>query len=96
MRFTKWLDTLIEEKGIDLEQTFEFENDNGWNLMPYGVVVEAIKTTVGEEQRQIKNTLVKIDFANNLQLHPYELIVLAGSPDRANDFSEYHRVQESQ
>ena len=47
--FTKWIDTFIEEKGIDLEQTFEFENASGWNLMPYGVVVEAIKTTVGQE-----------------------------------------------
>ncbi len=67
--FTNWIDTFIAEKGIDLEQTFEFENENGWNLMPYGVVVEAIKTTVGQEQRQIRDTIVKIDFANGDVLH---------------------------
>lgn len=67
--FTNWIDTFIAEKGIDLEETFEFENENGWNLMPYGVVVEAIKTTTGNERAQIKNTIVKIDFANGDVCH---------------------------
>jgi len=64
MTFNKWLDTFIAEKGIDLEATFQFDNDNGFNIMPYGVVVEAIKTTTGSERASIKNTIVKIDFAN--------------------------------
>ncbi len=64
MTFEKWLDTFIAEKGIDLEATFQFDNDNGFNIMPYGVVVEAIKTTTGSERASIKNTIVKIDFAN--------------------------------
>ena len=67
--FNEWLDTFISEKGIDLEDTFTFENENGFNLMPYGVVVEAIKTTKGEERAAIKNTIVKIDFANGDVLH---------------------------
>ena len=67
--FTKWLDTFISEKGVDLNRTFTFDNDNGFNIMPYGVVVEAIKTTSGSEQASIKSTIVKIDFANGDILH---------------------------
>ena len=69
MTFNNWLDTFIAEKGIDLEATFQFDNDNGFNIMPYGVVVEAIKTTTGSERASIKNTIVKIDFANGDVLH---------------------------
>ena len=72
--FANWLDTFIAEKGIDLESTFEFENDNGWNLMPYGVVVEAIKTTIGAERANIKNTIVKIDFANGDVCHFFRFL----------------------
>ncbi len=64
MTFEKWLDTFVAEKGIDLEATFQFDNDNGFNIMPYGVVIEAIKTTTGIERAAIKTMIVKIDFAN--------------------------------
>lgn len=62
MKFSKWLDTLIVEKCIDLEQTFEVEGDSGTNTIPYGVVVEHIKITTKQEQEQIKKALVLIDF----------------------------------
>lgn len=74
MNFSKWLDTFISEKNIDLERTFEFENQNGFNLMPYGVVVEAIKTTSGTERAKIKDTIVKIDFANGDVLHFFRFL----------------------
>ena len=64
-----WIDTFIDEKGIDLEQTFEFDNHNGFNLMSYGVVVEAIKTCRAEEFKKIKATIVKIDFMNGDVCH---------------------------
>ena len=62
--FNKWIDTLIEEKGIDLESTFEIETPDTWHLIPYGCVIEAIKAAPAHEQQGIKTTLVKIDFAN--------------------------------
>ncbi len=74
MTFEKWLDTFVAEKGIDLEATFQFDNDNGFNIMPYGVVVEAIKTTTGSERANIKNTIVKIDFANGDVLHFFRFL----------------------
>jgi len=62
--FTKWLDTLIEEKGIDLERNIEVDGPSGLNIMPLSMVIDAIKATGSNEQAQIKNTLVRIDFAN--------------------------------
>lgn len=62
--FETWLDTLIEEKGIDLEDTFEFELNGMWHLMPYGVVVESMKNADPSMQVLCRNTLVKIDVAN--------------------------------
>lgn len=64
MKFSKWIETLVEEKGLDLESTFEFQDQNGANVMPYGVVVEAAKIASPAEQAQIKNMLVLIDFKN--------------------------------
>lgn len=62
--FTNWLDRLIDEKGVDLDEHFEIQGKEMLNLMSYGVVVEAIKNTTAEEQKGIKNMLVKIDFVN--------------------------------
>jgi hypothetical protein len=65
MSYNKWLDTFIEEKGIDLEDTFELKHSDGTtHTMPYGVVVEHIKIASSEEQKQIKEVVVKIDFKN--------------------------------
>jgi len=64
MNFNNWLDTFINEKGVDLDATFEVEGAMGANVMPYGVVVEAIKSAPDHEQRAIKSTIVKIDFVN--------------------------------
>jgi hypothetical protein len=62
--FDEWLDTLIDEKGIDPEQGFEIEGEWGPNYFTYGVIIEAIKGTSKPEQQIIKTNLVKIDFCN--------------------------------
>ncbi len=64
MTFNKWLDTFIEEKGINLHQTFDVEGRTGLNVIPYGVVIEHMKIAPKSEQASIKNMLVRIDFAN--------------------------------
>lgn len=64
MKFNKWLDTLIEEKEIDLEEVFEIKKNNETHLFDYAFIVEAIKNTSEKEQQAIKNMLVKIDFVN--------------------------------
>ena len=67
--FQTWFTTFIEEKNIDLERTFEFEDQNGFNMMPVGCVVEAVMGCSAKEQAQIKTVLVKIDFANGDVYH---------------------------
>ena len=73
--FKKWFQTFVDEKGIDLEATFSFENENGFNLMPYGVVVEAIAATESPaQQKAIKATIVKIDFFNGDVYHYFRYL----------------------
>jgi len=63
--FNRWLDTFLEEKGLDLDAPFEIEGEDGnVHIFSYGVVVEAIKKTTAREQASIKTMLVKIDFVN--------------------------------
>lgn len=67
MTFAKWLDTLIEEKGIDPETTtvLDGESETGnYNLMYLDCLIEAIKTAPKHEQQGIQKMLVKIDFLN--------------------------------
>ena len=66
-----YLNTLIEEKGLDLEATIiEVEGkDWGLNMIPLGCVVDFIMTSGKENQRQVRNTLVKIDYANADVMH---------------------------
>jgi hypothetical protein len=69
MKFNTWIDTLISEKNIDTEATFDVEGERGTNVIPYGVVIEGIKNTSTSEQTQIKKTLVMIDFKNGDVCH---------------------------
>ena len=62
--FNKWLDTFIEEKGIDLGQILEIKTENNTHYFEVGNVIENIKATTPEEQEEIKNMIVKIDFYN--------------------------------
>lgn len=84
MNFTKWLETLINEKELDRNQTFEFVAENGtWNLMPLGVVEEFMSQSMSRsEQAQAKTTLVKIDFLNGSVMHFFEYI--------AKGIAKYH------
>jgi len=54
----------FEEKELDHERMFEIEAASGLNLIPVGVVIEAIKTTTETEAAKIADTLRRIDFAN--------------------------------
>ena len=62
--FDKWLDTFIEEKGIDLEDTFDLDTNDNLHIFDYGFVIEMIKQTSKEEQKKIKAKIVYLDFFN--------------------------------
>jgi hypothetical protein len=78
MAFNKWLDTFLEEKGIDLEDSFILkDNSNTEHHIPYGVVIEHIKMATLEEQKAIKDMIVKIDFKNGDVRHFFRHIAQA-------------------
>jgi len=64
MNFQTWLNTFIEEKGINLDAQFEVEGASGTNFFTYGVIVEHMMIAPKTEQAQIKNVIVQIDFRN--------------------------------
>lgn len=66
--FNTWLDTYLEEKGIDTERTLTVNGPSGANIMPVGIVIEAMKRAPRQEQDSIKRTLTLIDFKNGRPL----------------------------
>jgi hypothetical protein len=64
MNFTKWLDTFINEKGLDLEQVLIVQGPSGENWIPLAVLRDAIVGAPKHERDGIKSMIVKIDFRN--------------------------------
>jgi len=79
--FTKWLDTLLSEKGTDLDQVLTVPGPKdsifGDNSMPLQIVIDAIKTASKDEQKSIKKTLVQIDFLNGDICHYFKHLAQA-------------------
>jgi len=60
-----WIDTFAEEKGYGRDELLEVEGPTGAvNLMPLGVVIDAIKTTTKAEQDVIRVMIAQLDFGN--------------------------------
>jgi len=53
-----------ETDKVDHDATFEVTTNGTWNLMSYGVVVEAIFGAPRAEQEKITNMIRRIDFQN--------------------------------
>jgi hypothetical protein len=62
--FVQWLDTFVDEKGLDPDHIFEVEGPSGLNLIPLGNVLTAIKQAPESEQEGIRRKLIGLDFAN--------------------------------
>ena len=64
MTFNKWLDTLIEEKGLNPEMTFQVQGVIYTHIITLGVIVEQLKASDRTVQAQFKTKAVQIDFLN--------------------------------
>lgn len=64
-----YLNTLISEKGINPESTFEFTTNGYTNFVCLDVIVEFIDSMPKEYQKKIKSQLVAIDFQNGDIMH---------------------------
>lgn len=70
MSFNRWLDTLIDEKGLDLEKRFEkFSKSGVPHSIPFGSVVEFWKSCDTATKAQIKHNLVMTDFHDGDMYH---------------------------
>ena len=65
MKFEKWLETLITEKGVDMDDAIELEGHIGFT---YAVLVEQL-AAMPEHHEAIKTKLVVIDFKNGDVFH---------------------------
>ncbi len=72
--FQKWLTTFVEEKEVDMS---EFLNAH----VQVGDVVQGLINTVGSEQAQAKDILVKIDFHNGNINHFFAHLAQALTPE---------------
>jgi hypothetical protein len=62
--YDKWLDTFVEEKGLNQDQLIVVNGDSGKNLIPLAVVLEHIKISHPNDQKKIRTMLVQLDFKN--------------------------------
>lgn len=75
--FSKWLDTFLTEKGVNLDHLLEAPGASGTNLIPVAVLVDAIKGAPAHEQAGIKSMVVRIDFRNGDVLHYFRHLAQA-------------------
>ena len=64
MTFLDWFQTFIEEKNLNTEEWEITAADGPVHFIDTEVVIEHIKIASPAEQKQIKDIIVKIDFAN--------------------------------
>ena len=71
-----YITTLLNEKGISLEHTFEIESDGvfGNHYVPIAVLLEFIENLDKTLQDQIRVKLIKIDYHNGNVLHFLEYL----------------------
>lgn len=73
--FTTWLDTFVDEKGLDREHIFTVEGPTwGDNLIPLQCVIDVAAQASPADQSKIEDTLVKIDILNGDPMHFFEYI----------------------
>lgn len=74
MTFTQWLDTFVQEKGINTEEVFEVNGPSGSNFIPVACVIEQIKAFDADTREMAKRRIVQIDFKNGDVLHFFKYI----------------------
>jgi|GEM_PF-1827678 hypothetical protein len=71
-----YITTLLNEKGISLEHTFEIKSDGifGNHCVPLPVLLEFIESLDRRLQDQIRLKLIRIDYNNGNVLHFLEYL----------------------
>ena len=93
--FNSWLDTFIEEKGIDLGQILEVKTDKNTHYFEVGNIIENIKATTPEEQEEIKNMIIKIDFYNGDVVDYFKHLAQALAQNYEQQMEKEQEVEET-
>lgn len=94
--FNNWLDTFIEEKGIDLEQILEVKTEKNTHYFEVGNVIENIKATTPEEQEEIKKTIIKIDFYNGDVVDYFKHLAQALAQNYEREIEKKQEIEETE
>jgi hypothetical protein len=94
--FSKWLDTFVEEKGIDLEHDFYVKTEHNEHIVSVGSIVEQMKVATADEKSEIERIIVMIDFADGDVMHFLEHLAkpLAEAYDRAMGFTQNEKKKD--
>lgn len=76
-QYEKWIRTFIEEKGLDIDLEFTIEHNNTTHFITLGFIIDLIVKAQKQEQEQIKNKIVYIDFRNGDVIHFFEFLANA-------------------
>lgn len=93
--FNSWLDTFIEEKGIDLGQILEVKTDKNTHYFEVGNIIENIKATTPKEQEEIKNMIIKIDFYNGDVVDYFKHLAQALAQNYEQQMEKEQEVEET-
>lgn len=76
MTFSKWLNTFVDEKGLDRDHVFEVNGSEEWgtNYIPLECVLEACIHMHVNDQAKIKDKIVQIDFRNGNVMDFFEYL----------------------
>ena len=72
--FKNWIDTFIEEKDLPMEDTFTIDKNGTMNIMSYKTIYEHMLIANDQEQEQINNMIVKIDYMNGNILNFFQYL----------------------
>ena len=72
--FKNWIDTFIDEKDLPMEDTFTIDKNGTMNIMSYKTIYEHMLIANDQEQEQIKNMIVKIDYMNGNILNFFQYL----------------------
>ena len=72
--FNEWFKLFLEEKEIDLDHDYDYEENGIWHYIPLSVIIEFIKNLPEQYQEVIKEELIILDFMNGNLYHFFEYI----------------------
>ncbi|MDD4969818.1 MAG: hypothetical protein PHT07_10365 [Paludibacter sp.] len=62
--FRGWLETFLDEKGIGVEHTFEYDISNNFVMVSVGAIVDQVCYSDAHTKETVKQKIVEIDFVN--------------------------------